>query len=387
MIYDGKNLKLVLLDANFYWSEQLFSSYQDFADILLLKPRDFRAFRQDYGNYLTDLQPKQIAKKIWEQRICCPPGWLFNYWSITKHFLAFIIRKFQQNNPLIFVYCYPYYASLTQKLDSYSIYYSFDDYTDYWLGKEAKTQRQETQAIDQADLILCTAHHRAKIFQSQHQSKRDRIIHLPHGCSPQFMTEQPISFRKSLPPELKTYRRPIAGYIGALSYRFDFNYLAKVAAKLPEVTFLLGGNTPKIEDGSSQWWQGVIQIRKLANVHFIGHVPHEKLGDYLQSFDLLLMCYSQCNFNDNICPTKLWDYMGTSLPIVANDIVPEVNLWRDYLLVANNIDQYVEYIQFALNNPDWQAQTRLDIAQQHTWNKQADKLHQILEKRLLMPQV
>ena len=69
MIYDGKNLKLVLLDANFYWSEQLFSSYQDFADILLLKPRDFRAFRQDYGNYLTDLQPKQIAKKIWEQRI------------------------------------------------------------------------------------------------------------------------------------------------------------------------------------------------------------------------------------------------------------------------------------------------------------------------------
>ena len=379
--YKPEGLKIVVLDANFYWSQQLFSACNNFADILLLKPRDFRAFRQDYGSYFLDLNPQQIADNIWEQRICCPPGWLFNYWFITKDFFAHIIRKFQQNNPLIFVYCYPHYFSLAQKLDSYSIYYSFDDYTDYWPGKEFTTKKQEEQAINQTDLILCTAYNRAKIFQEQHQHKSDRIIHLPHGCSPQFMTKPNLSGLQQLIPELDSYPRPIAGYIGTLSYRFDFNYLAKVAAKLPNVTFLLGGTPPKIEDGSTEWWQGVTQIRQLSNVHFIGRVPHEKIGEYLQSFDLLLMCYSQCNFNNNICPTKLWDYMGTSLPIVANDVVPEVNLWRDYLLVAKNTDEYVEYIKFALNNPDWKAQERWKIAQQNTWDHQAHKLYQMLKSR------
>jgi hypothetical protein len=38
----------------------------------------------------------------------------------------------------------------------------------------------------------------------------------------------------------------------------------------------------------------------------------------LNSFDVLLMSYSECNFNTNACPAKLWDYLGTLLPIVAN---------------------------------------------------------------------
>jgi glycosyltransferase involved in cell wall biosynthesis len=377
----SKRLKIVVLDANFYWSQQLFSACSDFADILLLKPLDYRAFHQDYGGYFIDRQPQQIANNVWEQRICCPPGWLFNYWLIAKYFFARIIRQFQQNHPLIFAYCYPYYSSLASELDCYSVYYSFDNYIDYWQGKESVTKRQEQQAIERADLIVCTAEVRAKTFHEQYINKRDRILHLPHGCSPKFMAEYPLSLSKLLPSSLNTYNRPIAGYIGALSYRFDFHYLAKVAVKIPHVTILLGGKLPESSDGSSEWWQGVEQIRQLSNVHFIGKVPHEKVGEYLQSFNVLLMCYSQCNFNFNICPMKLWDYMGTSLPIVSNDVVPEVNLWRDLVHIAQNPDEYAAKIRLALNNPHWKSEERWKVAQAHTWKQQAQKFYQAIAQQ------
>ncbi|MBW4517631.1 MAG: glycosyltransferase [Timaviella obliquedivisa GSE-PSE-MK23-08B] len=380
--------KLVVLDANFYWTEQLFSACHDFADVLLLRPVDFRAFKQRYGHYSTDWKPQPISSGVWEQRICCPPGWLFHYWLLTQRFLIHHIRQFQGGNPLVFIFNFPYYTSLAKALRSPSVYYSIDDYRDYWAKRETQTVQVELQAIAQADLTLCVAHHRAQHLQQVCPSQTNRIIHIPHGCSPDFMVEQPLVQTQSLPSELNSYPRPIAGYIGTLNYRFDFYYLAQVAECTPEVTFLLGGKAPEPNEGSTQWWKEVERVRKLPNVHFIGTVEHNRLGEYLQSFDVLLMLYSDCNFNLNACPTKLWDYMGTSRPIVANNVVPEVNRWSDVLLIAQDPTDYSEKIRFALNNPTWNSKSRLEIAKANTWEQQAEKLYQILESNgWLSPQI
>jgi hypothetical protein len=373
-----QRFKLVVLDANFYWTEQLFSACSEFADILLLRPMDFRAFRQHYGSYFIDLKPKLVSEGVWEQRICCPPGWLFHYWSLTERLFVSIIRQFQDNHPLFFAFNYPYYHGLAKRLDAYSIYYSIDDYSHYWAGREAQTEQVEKLAIAQASLTICVSNYRANYFKQAFPSQADRIFHLPHGCTSAFMVNQALAEPKNLPPELQAYSRPVAGYIGALSDRFDFYYFAKVAAQLPDLTFILGGNLPRPEDGSPEWWQGVELVRNLPNVHFIDRVAHDRLGEYLQSFDVLLMPYSQCNFNLNACPTKLWDYMGTSLPVVANNVVPEVNLWSDVLLIAEDPDDFADKVKFALANRSWKSVERLAIAQSHTWRMQAEKLHKLL---------
>lgn len=373
--------KLVVLDANFYWTEQLFSACRDFADILLLKPLDFRAFRKQYGRYFIEFQPQPISKSIWEQRICCPPGWFFHYWPLTRRFFAHLIQQFQQDEPLVFIFNYPYYCTLARELKAYSIYYNIDDYHDYWPGRESQTQEAERLAVAHTDLTLCVAHYRACSLRQECPSKTSQIVHLPHGCTPEFIVERPLSNSKTLPAELQLYSRPVAGYIGALTYRFDFSYLARVAEQVPDVTILLGGSIPQPSDGSSEWWQGVEAVRRLPNVHFIGLVPHNRLGEYLQSFDVLLMPYSRCNFNLNACPTKLWDYMGTSLPVVSNNVVPEVNQWSHLLLVSENPAEFASNIRFALANPSWRSQDRLEVAKSHTWKMQAQKLYHLLEER------
>ncbi|NEO94471.1 MAG: glycosyltransferase family 1 protein [Moorea sp. SIO3G5] len=200
------------------------------------------------------------------------------------------------------------------------------------------------------------------------------------------MVEQPLLEPKPLPVELQSYSRPIAGYIGALNYRFDFHYLAEVAKQIPDITIVLGGSLPQPNDGSAEWFQGVETVRSLSNIHFLGRITHERIGEYLQSFDVLLMSYYQCNFNLNACPMKLWDYMGTSLPIVANNVVPEVNLWSDIIFVSENPEEFARNIRFALANPDWKSQQRWEVAQDHTWKKQAQKLYHLLEEKKWLSQ-
>ncbi len=374
--------KLVVLDANYYWTQQLFSHCSNFTEVLLLRPHDFRTFHKLYGSYFTDSQPQLIANNVWQQRICCPPGWLFHYWWLTAQYFSHLIKKFQGQASLIFVFTYPYYYSLAKQLQAFSIYYNIDDYTDYWPGRQAQTQFIEQQAVKYADLIFCVSQYRADYFQQTYANKSQQIIHIPHGCSLEFMVNQPLTTPLNLPKELqnfKKYRGAIAGYIGTLSDRFDFHYLAQVATLLPQVTFLLGGLLPQITDGSAEWWQGVEQVKHLANVHFIGVVPHHRLGEYLQSFDVLIAIYTLCNFNLNACPTKLWDYMGTSLPIVSNNVVPEINLWKHVLLIANHPIEFAENIKLALKGVDQNASRRLEIAHSHTWADQARKLKQQLE--------
>jgi hypothetical protein len=105
------------------------------------------------------------------------------------------------------------------------------------------------------------------------------------------------------------------------------------------------------------------------------------VGEYLQSFDVLLMPYSQCEFNLNACPMKLWDYMSISLPIVANNVIPEVNQWSHLVLISTDPAHFAANVRFALANPNWKSPERLATARAHTWQKQAQKLHHLLEEK------
>ena len=374
--------KLAVLDANFYWSEQLFSACFSSFDVLLIKPIDFRAFKKRHGHYKTDLKPRPIAKNIWEQRICCPPGWLFHYWSLTQLLLKQAIQRFSQNSPLVFAFCYPHYASLAKAIGDYSIYYAFDDYQDYWPKHKHLIATAEQQAVALADLTLCTADFRRQYLSATYPAYANRMVHIPHGCSQQFMAEDVLDLPRNLPASIDSLERPIAGYVGTLGFRFDFNFLAQVAVELPHITFVLGGTPPVETDGSVSWWAGVRRCQTLPNIHFIGRVPHERLGEYLQSFDVQLMLYSECGFNTNACPTKLWDYMGTSRPIVANAAVPEVLLWTEVLHVAGRPQQYVKAISQALEKPMWKSAERMAIAKANTWQRQAARLQEQINPTL-----
>jgi glycosyltransferase involved in cell wall biosynthesis len=142
-----------------------------------------------------------------------------------------------------------------------------------------------------------------------------------------------------------------------------------VAKRRRDVTFVLGGREPNAaSDSSASWWPDYQRLREQPNVHFIGWVPHEALGAHLASFNVLIMPYAACRFNTNACPAKLWDYMGTSRPIVANDVVPEVNLWDDVIHITETPDDFASALDEAVDEGPELPARRLKIARNHTYS-------------------
>jgi glycosyltransferase involved in cell wall biosynthesis len=368
-------MKLAVVDANAFWTEQLFRQCARFADVLLLKPRDFRAHRAQTGTLRGDRAPRPVADRVWEQRLSLPPGWMFGWWPWSERRLARALREFAAGEPLTLVLTFPQYRGLLSAVKpARSVYYNFDDYRDNWPRHRARVPQWEAQLVESADLTICIAAHRVNVLREQHPAKRARIHHLPIGCTPEFMA------RESSPPHtspLKPYTSSTAGYIGALNYRFDFALLADVAARLLDVTFALGGRVQ--EDGDAAWRAGLARARQLPNVKFLGWIEHAKLGEHLAGFDVLLMPYAHCHFNTNACPAKLWDYLGTGKPIVANDANPETLQWSEVVRVGANAEVFALGVRAALaEQGSALREQRLAIAREHTWAKLGERLERLL---------
>jgi glycosyltransferase involved in cell wall biosynthesis len=212
--------------------------------------------------------------------------------------------------------------------------------------------------------------------------KAAHVHHLPLGSTPEFMSDTDGKASSDLMP-LRGVSRPQAGYIGALNWRFDYHFLAQVAERLPQIQFVLGGKVPADSDGDANWLEGLRRARALPNVHFIGWVEHSAIGVYLRAFDVLFMCYSECRFNRNASPAKLWDYLGSARPVVANDRNPETLLWREVIRVGASPDAFAQAIGEALAEQGKELpERRLEIARAHNWEELSRRLEEIIAPML-----
>lgn len=372
-------MKLVVLDANAFWTEQLFRQCGRFADVLLLKPRDFRAHRAATGSWLSENKPRQLGERLWEQKLSMPPGWMFRLWPLAQRKFARAIRDWtSKHDPgsTTLVLTYPQYRCMIPALKpARVVYYNFDDYRDNWPGHGADVPQWERELVEQTDVTVCIADYRARFLREQHPAKAAKIFHLPIGCTPEFMAVDADEPKPARPAKLAQMSGPVVGHIGALNWRFDYAFLAEVAAKLPQVNFVLGGKPPVETEGDAGWAAGLRAARACRNVHFIGWVAHGELAQHLKFFDALFMCYSVCNFNRNACPAKLWDYLGSGRLVIANERNPETLLWREVMKVAAMPENFAATIQAALaDDPRPARARRLEVAREHTWDKLAARL-------------
>ncbi len=368
--------RVAVIDANAFWTERLFAACGREADVLLIKPREARAHRARHGRWRGDREPVPVAEGVWQQRLAMPPRWMSALWPWSRRRLAGAASRHLAGAPGSLVLTYPQYQSIARSLPGAKlVYYNMDDYTDNWPRLATRMRALEEGLVRAADLTVCIAGERRRVLCERVAEARARICHIPIGCSPELMVEDVLRAPRALPRPLAALPRPVVGHVGALNWRFDFALLGEVARALPRVSFLLGGDVPRAADGGAAWWRGVRACVDLPNVHFVGRVPHEALGRWLTACDALLMCYSDTRFNRNACPAKLWDYLGTSLPIVANDVVPEVCDWAEHVYLAGDGAALAAAIERALaEDREARGAARLAVARAHTWTALAERL-------------
>ncbi|MBN1147705.1 MAG: glycosyltransferase family 4 protein [Anaerolineales bacterium] len=182
----------------------------------------------------------------------------------------------------------------------------------------------------------------------------------------------------------------VAGYTGHLYPGRGTTQLLELAARLPDIIFLIAGGEPhdvnRLRDQAKN--------RELENVILTGFVPNAELPRLQAACDVLLMPYQQRvaassggDISRYLSPMKLFEYLACERAILSSDLPvlrEALNSSNAILLPADDLDAWVDALRNLHTNPDYGAalarQARLD-AERYTWKSRAARILEGLEAR------
>ena len=174
-----------------------------------------------------------------------------------------------------------------------------------------------------------------------------------------------------------------AGYTGHLYAGRGVELLLALAARLPEVNFLIVGGEPQDVEGLRQR----VRLAGLVNVILTGFIPNAQLPRFQAACDVLLMPYqrqvaasSGGDISRYLSPMKLFEYLACERPIISSDlpVLREVlHAENSLLLPCDDIDAWVSALHKLETDPGLcqrlAARARQD-AQQYTWEARVRKI-------------
>ena len=126
----------------------------------------------------------------------------------------------------------------------------------------------------------------------------------------------------------------------------------------------------------------VRSMRGFDQVTFVGHCPRAQVASFLGNARAGLLLFRPAANHDEAMPTKLFEYLGSGLPVIISDTLQCSSLVREYEcgLVVNAADPraLARAIAFLIDNPGI-AQAMGDrgrrlVAERYQWTTEANKL-------------
>ncbi len=173
-----------------------------------------------------------------------------------------------------------------------------------------------------------------------------------------------------IPPDIASIKKPVIGYVGALdAYKVDFELVRYIAVERSDWSIVLIG--PVAEGDPATKVNG---FKKFSNVHFLGERPYRELPDYIKDFDVCIIPYSINEYTRYSFPLKVYEFLATGKPVVTTAL-PSVMELSDVLKIAPNYEQFVQFLEEALegDSPKAKAQ-RLKVARENTWEHRVQQL-------------
>jgi len=163
-------------------------------------------------------------------------------------------------------------------------------------------------------------------------------------------------------PDELGHGRPVIGFTGAVSWRFDTELLSELAKRRPDWTFVVVGD---VRDGVAP---------QNPNVTVLGQRPYAELPGFTQHFDVGLIPYVDNPFNRASDPLKALEYLASGTPVVST-LIPSLHELAPMVRFASEPAEMIEQIEGLLANPD-PAGCR-SLAAAHHWDNRVRQLHEL----------
>jgi glycosyltransferase involved in cell wall biosynthesis len=178
-------------------------------------------------------------------------------------------------------------------------------------------------------------------------------------------------------------QRFTAGYTGHLYPGRGKGLILEMAARLPEVQFLLvGGEPPDVEALRAE-----AQDRGLENVIVVGFVPNAELPRYQAACEALLMPYQRQVAGSSggdiaryLSPMKLFEYLACGRAILCSDLAVFREVLSDeqaILLPPEDAGAWVEALGRLQSDLGLRAslgENARQTARKHTWTQRAERI-------------
>ena len=166
----------------------------------------------------------------------------------------------------------------------------------------------------------------------------------------------------------KETNKKVIGFIGAVSSWLDFKLLKKLAKTYQEYDIHVVGPI-----GGVKRDQDLIDLRRMENVKFFGKVSHDKLPTYLKEFNIGIVPFIVNELTEAVDPVKVYEYMAAGKPVVTTNL-PELYRLKDYIYIAKNKDEFIEFCRQAIENPKISSEQLTKTAMENTWERRVEQI-------------
>ena len=238
-------------------------------------------------------------------------------------------------------------------------------------GSRDRLRKMEARGLEIVDFVFASSRSQFERRQMSHSS----VHFIPNGLDSTFLD----AAEREGSPGTGAAASPLAGCMGNLDWRIDFELIAATADRLPGVSFVLAG---WVHPARRQEFDRVIAR---PNVSFLGSVPHAEIPNLLASFDVGLIPFQVDDRTRTMLPLKLFEFLGMGLPVVSTDL-DEVRPYRSVTRLCSDPKEFACAVGEAIaENSSERRRERIRVAEANTWETRLQAISTIVANRLPSP--
>lgn len=273
--------------------------------------------------------------------------------QIARYFLNFKNDCLWTYNPMTCIY-------INTKKFKTAIYHAVDSIEHQPFMPKELINQEEKKLAYKVDQIFVTSQ---TIFKKLEKYNR-KIQFFGNVCEFDHFAKAPTLSLEEIPDDIKNIKKPIVGFIGAISeYKLDYQLIKTVAKKLENINFVFIGPT---EDSINK--KKLNQLREIDNIFLLGYRKYNILPNYCAYFDVAWLPIIHNKYTDSMFPMKFFEYLASGLPVISTKI-SSLKDYDDYVSLSDDIEEIVIQISYYLNNKKNGIEKRQNLARLNTYKK------------------
>ncbi len=252
--------------------------------------------------------------------------------------------------------------------ETHVLYECYDEYCYTSLDYKPRPSviEQEKLLLRQADIVFTTS----RALHDSRSRLHSNVYLVPNGVDFEHFASA-LDVGDSPPQDILDIKKPIIGYIGSLGHSIDVNLLLDIIDNADWSFVLIGGIVDCVQKEYLDWIvPRLSRLKEHSNFYHLGWQERSQLPAYLKAIDVAVMPYIVNEHTKNSNHLKLWEYLATGRPVVAMNTSSEVWESREAVLVAQNRDEFISLIDYALKNDMKERIAKgIEMARQNSWDR------------------